>query len=136
MSEGCWCEGGRSAMRAPVARLEMVCGLAWFASDGCWLMLWHWPCYVVGIVAVITAVAVFFYQERTLPAMLVCCGDTAWLFFNIAWSFGDLAEIGWWITVAKVLFFVGGIFFLAAFWEGGTEFVLRRVKLRRLFGAQ
>ena len=135
MTESCWCQGGRAAMRTPVARLEMVCGLAWFASDGCWLMLWHWPCYVAGLIAIVTAVAVFFYQERTVPAMLVCCGDTSWLFFNIAWSFGDLAEIDWWVTVAKVLFAVGGIFFLLAFCEGGSDFVLRRVRLRRLFGS-
>jgi hypothetical protein len=133
MVEACWCQGGRAAMGTPVARLEMACGLAWFVSDGSWLMLWHWPCYIAGAIAVLTAIAVFFFQDRTLPAILVCCGDTAWLFFNIAWSVGDLAEISWCITLAKVLFALGAVFFLGAFYEGGTEFVLRRVRLRDLF---
>lgn len=121
-------------MSTPVARLEMVCGLAWFVSDGSWLMLWHWSCYLAGAIAVVTAIGVFFYQDRSLPAFLVCCGDTSWLFFNIAWSVGDLASINWCLTLAKMLFFLGGLFFLAAFCEGGTNFVLRRVRLRRLFG--
>lgn len=134
MSDACWCLGGRAAAATPLARFELVAGIAWFISDGSWLMLWRWPCYITGVLAVAAAIAVFFFQEeRSLPAVLVAVADTSWLLFNIAWSFGEIAGAGWLVEVGKYLFFLGAALFVAAFWEGGANFVLGKTSLRWLF---
>ncbi len=98
----------------PLARLEVVCGAAWFFDDGFWLMQWRLPCYAACIIAAVFAVAIFFYVERRPVTVLVCCADTSWLAFNILWSIGDLEGIEPLNNAAKLLFFMGIAFFSSA----------------------
>jgi hypothetical protein len=97
-----------------LARLEVVCGTAWFFDDGFWLMQWRWPCYLACVVAAVTAVAIFFYVARRPVTLLICGADTCWLTFNILWSVGDLEGIELLNSAAKVLFFMGVGFFIGA----------------------
>lgn len=116
-------------------RLEIICGLAWFASDGCWLMQWGTPCYLAGIVAVLSGAAIFALQPRMPVPLLICGADSAWLAFNIFWSFGDLLNIIWCLDVAKLLFGAGGALYLCALTvsKGSAAFlVLRRLRLLKL----
>jgi len=97
-----------------LARLEIVCGIAWFFDDGFWLMGWRWPCYTACAVAAAFAIAIPFYLPRRSVPMLICGADSCWLGFNILWSIGDLEAIEPLNFGAKVLFFAGGAFFAVA----------------------
>lgn len=125
-----------------LSRLEIICGLAWFFSDGCWLMEWVWPCYIAGLMAVAAGAGIFWLQERKPITMLVCGADSSWLLFNILWSFGDLAQtklhitdLDWSIVAAKCFFFIGIALYGLAFIENRGkifDLVLRRLRLLRL----
>ena len=97
-----------------LARLEIICGTAWFFDDGFWLIGWRWPCYAACLVAAALAIAIPFYLPRRPVPMLVCGADTCWLGFNILWSVGDLETIEPLNLAAKVLFFAGAAFFAVA----------------------
>lgn len=121
-----------------LVRIEVVCGVLWMLSDGSWLMQWQIVNLVAGILAIVCAVAIFFYQERRLVPMLVCCAGTCWLLMNVLWSVGDMAEpkIESFISTAQIMFFAALFFMAAAFMASKrgqdiSHLVLRRVRLLR-----
>ncbi|MDO8496709.1 MAG: hypothetical protein Q7S43_04660 [bacterium] len=120
-----------------LAVLEILCVFFWFLFDGFWLMEWMWLTYAGSLISFLLAVAIFFYLEREIVAMLIAIVDTFWLLMNIFWIVADFSKLDWALEAAKISFLIGTSVFVLAFIisASGKKFVqllLRRLRVLKL----
>ena len=121
--------------------LELLCVFFWFLFDGFWLMEWAWATYIGSFISLVLAVAIFFYIERELVAILISVVDTFWLIVNTFWAIFDFTKIGWTHDVAKVSFWLGAVLFVLAFIVGKPgkkvfQMVLLRFRIFKLLSVK
>ena len=121
--------------------LELLCVFFWFMFDGFWLMEWALATYIGSFISLALAVAIFFYIERELVAVLIAVVDTFWLIVNTFWAIFDFTKITWTHDVAKVSFWIGTVLFVLAFMVGKPgkrifQMVLLRFRIFKLLSAK
>jgi hypothetical protein len=112
--------------------LEICCVLFWFLLDGFWLLEWKNLTYAFSVLAVLVAIAMFFFIKRERVIVLIACADTSWLVLNILWAMGDLSHLKPALAWAKILFGVGFGFCVLAFAVSGQAEKLSVLVLSRL----
>src|SRR5690242_2743645 len=95
--------------------LELLCVFCWFVLDGFWLLELRLVTYLFSVLAVVFAVAMFFYIERNTALILVACADSSWLACNVLWAIGDLSHVARALLLAKLMFVIGLGFCAAAY---------------------
>lgn len=118
--------------------LEILCVFFWFLLDGFWLLEWKILTYGFSVIAIITAILMFFYIKRERVVVLIACADTTWLLLNILWAVGDLSHIEGAINTARILFFMGGLLCFIAFLSADVSkrmyvLVLSRLRILKFF---
>ncbi|HEY4489901.1 MAG TPA: hypothetical protein VJC12_01435 [Candidatus Paceibacterota bacterium] len=118
--------------------LEILCVFFWFVFDGFWLLEWKALTYIFCALSLLMAVAMFFYIKREKALVLIALADSSWLACNITWALGDLSQIQTAVSAAKVLFLLGIMFFLGAFYVAEarkriSNLVLSRLRIMKFF---
>lgn len=120
-----------------LAVLEILCVFFWFLFDGFWLMEWMRLTYAGSLISFSLDMAIFFYLEREILAILIAVVDTFWLLMNIFWIVADFSKLDWALEAAKISFWIGTFIFIIAFVisASGRQFVqlvLRRLRVLKL----
>jgi hypothetical protein len=104
-------------------------------------MEWMWLTYIGSFISFVLAVAIFFYLERDILAILIAIVDTFWLLMNIFWAIFDFTQLGWTHEVAKISFGIGTALFILAFMVGKPgrkifQLVLRRFRIFKILSGR
>jgi hypothetical protein len=99
-------------------RLEVIVGILWFLLDGMWMLEYKIACAVF-CVLLFFAINLLNYEivlakDSTGTSTLVSFADTSWVTFNISWALGDMFNRPDLTSDAKMMFIVGGVFFIWA----------------------
>ena len=110
----------------------------WFLLDGFWLLEWKFLTYLFSVIAIATAFLMFRFIKKERVIVLVACADTSWLLLNVLWAVGDLSQVQQALIAAKILFLVGGLFCLCAFWSSESSkrlhvLILSRMRILKFF---